>query len=128
MTRRTASLIALGAAATSVIVSAPAQAAAHAGVVLAKARTYVGTSMSTPFGPVQVAARVRSGRVTAVTATLFPNRDPRSANISAYAIPRLQQQAMAAQSAAIDGVSGASWTSSAFARSLQAALAKAGIS
>jgi uncharacterized protein with FMN-binding domain len=43
------------------------------------------------------------------------------------AIPTLEQQAVAAQSAQIDGVSGASYTSMAFAESLQSALTQAGL-
>lgn len=126
MKRRATAAIALGGAA-AVLTSAPAHAVVQATAAAAKAKTYVGTSVGTPFGPVQVKARVLSGRVTAVTAVTFPHRDPHSASINAYAIPRLQQQAVIAQSARIDGVSGASWSSSAFARSLQSALAKAGI-
>lgn len=127
MKRRVTAALALGGAAAAVLTSTPAQAVEQATVVAAKAKTYVGTSVGTPFGPVQVTARVVAGKVTKVTAVTFPNRDPHSASINAYAIPRLQQQAVVAQSASIDGVSGASWSSSAFARSLQSALAKAGI-
>ena len=128
MRRSIVAAVALGGAAAVALTSAPAQAVEQATAVAAKARTYVGTSVGTPFGPVQVKARVLAGRVTKVTAIAYPNSDPKSSSINAYAIPRLQQQAVIAQSASIDGVSGASWSSSTFARSLQSALAKAGIS
>lgn len=128
MRPRVAAAVALSGAAAAVLTSAPAHAVEQATVVAAKTKTYLGTSVGTPFGPVQVKARVLAGRITKVTAIAYPNSDPRSSSINAFAIPRLQQQAVAAQSSSVDGVSGASWTSSAFARSLQAALAKAGIS
>ena len=128
MRPRVAAAVAIGGAAAAVLTSAPAHAVEQASVAAAKAKTYLGTSVGTPFGPVQVKARVLAGKVTKVTAVAFPHGDPKSSSINAYAIPRLQQQAVVAQSASIDGVSGASWSSSAFARSLQSALAKAGIS
>jgi uncharacterized protein with FMN-binding domain len=65
-------------------------------------------------------------RITAVTAIEFPSGDSRSAQINAAAIPTLEKQTLTAQSAAIDGVSGASYTSVGFIESLQSALAKAG--
>jgi uncharacterized protein with FMN-binding domain len=93
----------------------------------ATAHTYRGTTVQTPFGPVAVSIRVVGPKVTKVTATSFPKAAKHSAMLSAYAVPRLQQQALAAQSASISGVSGASYTSAAFERSLQSALAKAGL-
>ena len=83
-----------------------------------------------PFGiplPVQVTATVKGSTITDVTAIASPNGDGQSARISAYAIPQLQQQAVAAQSASISGVSGASYTSQGFEQSLQSALAQAGL-
>lgn len=89
--------------------------------------TYTGDSVETGYGPVQVEITVAGSTVTAVTAVTAPNGDPRSSQISAYAIPQLEQQAVTAQSAKIDGVSGASYTSAGFAQSLQSALTQAGI-
>ena len=62
-----------------------------------------------------------------MTAIAYPRNDRKSQQINAYAIPALQKQALAAQSASIDGVSGASWTTRAFTSSLQSALVSAGI-
>jgi uncharacterized protein with FMN-binding domain len=128
MNRRLRSGVVVGGTVATALASAmaavPAQAAEPAATT---ARTYTGTSVATPFGPVQVKVRVRSGHVVKVTAVTYPQNDPRSSQINAYAIPRLQQQAVAAQSATIAGVSGASWSSMAFTKSLQAALIKAGV-
>jgi uncharacterized protein with FMN-binding domain len=91
------------------------------------AQTYTGDTVQTRFGPVQVQATVEAGKVTAVTTLSYPNSDGRSAQINAQAVPALEQQAVAAQSASIDGVSGASYTSAAFEQSLQSALVQAGL-
>jgi uncharacterized protein with FMN-binding domain len=52
----------------------------------------------------------------------------RSQSIDQQSIPLLVQQALQAQSANIQGVSGASYTSAGFEQSLQAALSKLGVS
>ncbi len=90
-------------------------------------QTYTGDAVQTRYGTVQVQASVCGSTITDVTAIASPNGDHESAQISAYAIPQLQQQAVAAQSASISGVSGASYTSQGFEQSLQSALAQAGL-
>jgi uncharacterized protein with FMN-binding domain len=87
----------------------------------AASRTVAGPTVSTRWGPVQVQITVANGRLTDVTAIQLP-AGGRSGRISHQAEPILRSQALAAQSAAIDGVSGATYTSDAYARSLQAAL------
>ncbi len=124
MNRRMLGGAAVGGAVLAALTSAPAQAAETAVVT---ARTVTGPSVSTPFGPVQVTVKVKNGKLTKVTAIAYPRNDRKSQQINAYAIPALQKQAMAAQSASIDGVSGASWTTRAFTSSLQSALVSAGI-
>jgi uncharacterized protein with FMN-binding domain len=89
-------------------------------------KTYTGSSISTRFGPVQVQIKVKGTKITSVTAIAYPMTDRTSLTINAQAIPLLQKRSMTAQSAKIDGVSGASYTSTAFIRSLQSALTKAG--
>lgn len=84
-------------------------------------RTVAGPTISTRWGPVQVQITVANGRLTDVTALQLPTGG-RSGRISDQCSPTLRSQALAAQSAAIDGVSGATYTSIAYARSLQAAL------
>jgi uncharacterized protein with FMN-binding domain len=90
-------------------------------------KTVTGGVSENQYGPVQVQVTVRGGKVTAVTATQYPNGDSRSAQISAYAIPALNQEALQAGSAAIDMISGASYTSESYLASLQSALSKSGI-
>lgn len=84
--------------------------------------TVRGPVVATRYGPVQVEAVLTSGRLTAVTAVQTPDGDDDSRQINRYAVPRLTAEALAAQSAAIDTVSGATWTSNGYRQSLQAAL------
>ena len=109
----------------------PGQALAPAGVVQAatpaagtRARvvTVNGASVDTQYGPVQVQLRVRAGRVVAATAIDYPQDRGQSRQISKTALPVLAGEAVAAQSARIDTVSGATYTSDGYRRSLQAAL------
>lgn len=86
----------------------------------------VGPTVSTQFGPVQVKIEVSGGKVTDIVAVQLPTHG-RSGRISQYAEPQLHDEALAAQSAQIDGVSGATYTSLAYEQSLQAALDQAGI-
>jgi hypothetical protein len=101
--------------------------AAGGGSSQAGSRTVDGPVVNTRFGPVQVEITVADGRLADVTALELPNGDRRSASISSRAEATLRSQALTAQSASIDGVSGATYTSTAYARSLQAALDSAGI-
>ena len=89
--------------------------------------TFAGSVSQTRFGPVQVQITVKDGKITAASALQYPNGDFRSANISSQAIPYLVQETLQAQSANIQGVGGASYTSYGWYQSLQSALAKAGM-
>ncbi len=84
-------------------------------------KTVTGPLINTRWGPVQVQATLAGGKITAVTALQLPTGG-RSGRISQQVEPMLRQQALAAQGANIDGVSGATFTSNAYAQSLQAAL------
>jgi uncharacterized protein with FMN-binding domain len=84
--------------------------------------TVTGSTINTQFGPVQVQVTAKAGSLTEVRAVALPSGDPTSARISDYAGPQLQQQALSAQSASLDGVAGASYTSEGFRQSLQSAL------
>jgi uncharacterized protein with FMN-binding domain len=88
-------------------------------------KTVTGPVVSHLYGPVQVTVTVTGNRITAVTAT-GPNENPVSTLINNDAIPKLNAKVMAAQSANITGVSGATLTSPAYKKSLQAALDQAG--
>jgi len=89
--------------------------------------TFTGATFQNRFGPVQVQITVENGKITAAKALQYPNGDFRSASISQQAIPYLVQETLQAQSANIQGVGGASYTSYGWYQSLQSALAKAGM-
>ena len=108
----------------------PAAPATTAPAAPAKAKpsgTYTGSTQQTRFGPVQVEITISNGKITAARALQFPNNDFRSQQISQQAIPYLVQETLAAQSANIQGVGGASYTSQGWYDSLVSALAKAGM-
>ncbi|MFF1884126.1 FMN-binding protein [Pseudarthrobacter sp. NPDC058196] len=84
--------------------------------------TYKGTAVQTRFGPVQVQITVANGKITDVTALQLTNTDGKSIQISNRAAPLLRSEALAAQSASIKTISGATVTSSAYLTSLQAAI------
>jgi uncharacterized protein with FMN-binding domain len=66
------------------------------------------------------------GKITKVTALQLPDGNQRDREINDFAVPQLTQEALSAQSARIDAVSGATYTSDGYIRSLQSALDKAG--
>jgi uncharacterized protein with FMN-binding domain len=90
------------------------------------AKTATGAVAQNQYGNVQVRVTVAGGKITQVTALQLPQSDPKSAEISQYAAPQLQSEVLAAQSAKIDGVSGASYTSQSYDTSLQSALDQVG--
>ena len=84
-------------------------------------RQVTGQAYDVGYGVVQVRVTLVGSHLQDVTALSLP-QGGRSSDISSYAAPRLRQEALAAQSARIDTVSGASYTSAGYARSLQSAL------
>jgi uncharacterized protein with FMN-binding domain len=76
------------------------------------------------YGPVQVRAVFTNGRLTDVVALRTPTGDSHSVAIATRSVPILRSEALAAQSASIHTVSGATYTSKAYAASLQSALDK----
>ena len=90
-------------------------------------KSVTGAAWPTIYGPVQVRITVTDGKLTAVTATEYPEETPRDYQINSFAIPALNSEALAAGSAKIDTVSGATYTSGGYVGSLQNALDKAGI-
>lgn len=93
----------------------------------AKSGTFTGDPINTPYGMMQVAAVIANGKLTGVTVLRHTDVGGRSAQIDAAALPVLKSEALSAHSAEIDVVSGATYTSKGYARSLQSALDKAGI-
>jgi len=83
--------------------------------------TFTGAAVENPFGEVQVQITMAAGKITAVTALQLPTHG-RSGFISQSVAPILQGEALTAQSAKIDTVSGATYTSDAYAQSLQSAI------
>ena len=91
------------------------------------AKTVTGAAWPTIYGPVQVQVTVKAGKVTAVQAVEYPQDTPRDYQINSFAVPQLNSEALAAGSANIDAVSGATYTSQGYISSLQSALDKAGL-
>jgi uncharacterized protein with FMN-binding domain len=89
--------------------------------------TFTGNTTQTRYGPVQVQVTVANGTITDVTALHLTNSDGRSVQISQQAAPILRQEALQAQSAQIQSVSGATFTSEGYTTSLQSAIDKAGL-
>ena len=81
-----------------------------------------GPVVPTRYGNVQVEVDTSAGRITNIVALQLPSDRRRSAEISSYAEPILHDEVIQAQSARIDTVSGATYTSDAYAQSLQAVL------
>ncbi|MGW3910303.1 FMN-binding protein [Streptomyces sp. NPDC005070] len=90
-------------------------------------RTVTGDSVQTRWGPVQVRVTVKDGKITESTAVVYPSGNPKDQEINSYAIPTLRRETLAAQSARIDSVSGATYTSDGYKQSLQSALDSAGL-
>ena len=109
---------------TSASTAASATAAPQAASGLA-AGTFDGNVIDTRWGPVQVAVTIASGKITNVTTLTSPNDKQKSISINNRATPILRSEALSVQSASIDSVSGATYTSAGYAQSLQSALDQA---
>jgi uncharacterized protein with FMN-binding domain len=105
----------------SATAQAPA-ASAPAPVPGGAVRQFTGSDVPNQYGDVEVRVTTTGGRITRVAAVRLPGADGRSQQISSFAGPQLAQQALTAQSANIDGVSGATYTSESYKSSLQSAL------
>ncbi|MFD8568110.1 FMN-binding protein [Streptomyces sp. NPDC059639] len=92
----------------------------------ATTRTVTGDTVQTRYGPVQVELTLSGSKITAARAVQTPANEPRSRQINASAVPTLIQETLDAQSARIDTVSGATFTSEGYISSLQSALDQTG--
>ena len=91
------------------------------------ARTATGGSVNYSYGVLSVAAAVSGTKLVSVSiASIDDGGSFHSESIDQQAIPILEQEALQAQSASIQGVSGASYTSAGFEQSLQSALTELG--
>jgi uncharacterized protein with FMN-binding domain len=106
-----------GSAATTPTASAPSGTRSATGQV----ETY-------RYGELSVTVTKSNGRITDAEMASLSETDPRSVQIDNDAIPQLRQEVLDAQSANIDGVSGATFTSQAYAASVQSALDQLGSS
>jgi uncharacterized protein with FMN-binding domain len=109
--------------ATTVVSTATAPAPSPTAGSGAATRTVNGAVVGTRFGDIEVAVTLSKGRITDVQPVVLPTDRPRSAEISRQAAPLLRQESLQAQSGRIDILSGATYTSEAWAQSLSAALA-----
>jgi uncharacterized protein with FMN-binding domain len=89
-------------------------------------KTATGSAISTRYGNVQLKVTVSGGKLTKIQAIQLPSSDPKSSQISSYAEPALSQSALTKQSANVDAVSGATYTSDGYKTALQSALDNAG--
>ncbi len=99
--------------------TAPAAAAAGG--------SFTGSSVSTPYGSVQIQIVVANHKITDVKALHLTDDGGRSVQISNEAAPILRSEVLSSQSAQVSSVSGATYTSDAYLTSLQSALDQAGI-
>ena len=114
------------ATATATHSATPSAAATTAAAApAAKSGTFTGPAVFVNYGTVQVKITVSNGRITDAVAVQAPSG--RNDRYTQMAVPILKQQTLAAQSANIKGASGASYTSYGWFKSLQGALADAGL-
>lgn len=88
--------------------------------------TYTGRTVDTRYGPVQLRVTFSGGKLTKITALRLPSANGTDRAKAAHSVPRLTREALTAQSATIDTVSGATYTSEGYRQSLQSALDAAG--
>ncbi|MEU9403976.1 FMN-binding protein [Streptomyces sp. NPDC048242] len=103
--------------------TAAAQDSPQGGAEQAGTQAVTGDVAQTQYGAVQVRLTVRNGKVTKAEAVQAP-KGGTSDQKTALSVPKLNQEAVAAQSADIDSVSGATYTSTGYKKSLQSALDK----
>jgi uncharacterized protein with FMN-binding domain len=105
--------------------AAPSPTATATATATTTTHSVAGDVIPTQFGNIQVSVRMRGSRILDVRALQLPFDHPRSQFISEQAEPILRQEVLQVQSARIDLLSGATYTSEAYAQSLQSALDRA---
>jgi uncharacterized protein with FMN-binding domain len=88
--------------------------------------TATGDAIDTRYGAAQVRVTVSGGKIVKLEALQLQSNDPHSQQISSYAAPLLEQEVLSAQTANVDAVSGATFTSASYTQSVQSALDKLG--
>jgi uncharacterized protein with FMN-binding domain len=112
---------------TTPVIPTPAPVPTPPPVVLGKYRdgTYTGDIADAYYGDMQVSAVISGGFLTKINILASPDGRSTSVRINSRALPKLIQEAITAQSAKIDGISGASYSSPAFKETLASALSQA---
>jgi uncharacterized protein with FMN-binding domain len=105
--------------------SAKPTAAAPTKPVSGVTGSFTGSVANTRYGPVQVKITVENGKIVDAQAVQAPSGS--NDRYTQKAVPRLREQTLAAQSANVQGVSGASFTSYGWYQSLASAISKAGL-
>ena len=88
-------------------------------------RTLTGMVANTQYGPMQVQLVLTGTRITKVNVLQQTDNGQESSQVDSIAIPKLTSETLTAQSARIDAVSGATYTSQGYIQSLQSALDQA---
>ena len=105
--------------------SAPATTpSAGPGAATGRARSAAGAVVQYGYGQLSVTVTVRGSQIVAVSVPVLHTIDQYSQQLAQQVIPTLRSEVLAAHSAAIHGVSGATYTSEAYAQSIQSALDK----
>lgn len=102
--------------------AASSQSTAGSTATSYKDGTYQGPPIDAYYGLVQVQVTIQNGAIQSVEFVQYPNDRRTSQEINSIAMPYLQQEAIQAQSAQVDIISGATLTSEGFIMSLQSAL------
>jgi len=110
---------------TLIAIDTPAPAAAPAKPVGGVPGSCTGSVANTRYGPVQVKITVENGKIVDAQAVQAPSGS--NDRYTQKAVPVLRQQTIAIQSANVQGVSGASFTSYGWYQSLASAISKAGL-
>jgi uncharacterized protein with FMN-binding domain len=105
-------------AATSTTTTAPAAASPDG--------SYTSTTIQYQYGEIKLTVAVANGKITGITLPVNTADNPRSASINSQAVPILTKEALVAQGVHFDAVSGATYTSNAFAEALESALSQEG--
>jgi hypothetical protein len=105
--------------------ASPSAAGGGTGGTTAGGKVVTGEVVNGPYGPSQVAITLSGGKITKVTVLQHTDDGENSQQIDGNALPKLTTETLTAQSAKIDAVSGASYTSAGYIKSLQSALDKA---
>ena len=97
---------------------------ARQGSATGQAKSATGSVVGYGYGELSVTVTVRGSQITDVSVPLLRTAEPYSQQLAQQVIPMLKSEVLAAHSARIHGVSGATYTSEAYAQSIQSALDK----